>query len=208
MGIPNTIGILADDGFTQSNPCAVATNVSAQVDTSVKGVLSGSVCFSRPDVGNDYIGGPGDAATQIAIAATTDIRGYRPMGVFINNAVGNAFENTPGVASGRAPHVMGFGTYGSQLFETALIANSADAVNSPAGNTIGYFNGQALITSRNGFLMPRYVVGDDAALDDCDVIAMTAESFVINSNGSATVVAVLRQAPDSTHNELIFDLRI
>lgn len=209
IGIRNTFGVLAAESYTQANPPCVTTNVSDQVPTTVHGVLSGSVAFLRPDLGNDFIGGPGSSTTQTALAANaTHAAGYRALGCFLNNAVGNAFENQPGVASGRGTHTTGMGTFGNALFETKLIANSADAVNSPAGHTITYFPGCALVASRNGYLMPSQSVGTDAGIDNADVIAMTAESFVKNANSSATVIGVLRQAPDSSHTELIYDQRI
>ena len=47
-----------------------------------------------------------------------------------------------------------------------------------------------------------------AALVDCDVAAVTAESFVINSAGSATVIGILKMAPDAVQTELVYDQRI
>ena len=138
------------------------------MDTTLTGVLSGSVAFTRPDGGSNNIGGPGLAATQVLIAAdNTQAIGYRALGVFINSANGNAFENTPGVASGKGPYVSGQGTYGNALYETALIANSLDAVNSPAGSAIVYRTGNGS-WRRNGYLMPTDVIGTDGGIDDCD----------------------------------------
>lgn len=211
VAIRNSIGLLCDDAFTQVNPTAVAVagTVSTRVDTTLTGVLSGSVAFVRPDVGSNMLGGPGSNAVQAAIAAApTQQIGYRPLGVFENDANGNAYENTPGVASGKGPYVSGQGTYGNALYETNLIANSADAVNSPQGAAIVYRVGMALMASRNGFLMPTQVIGTDGAIDNCDVIAMSAESFVWNANGSATTLGVLKMPPDATQTELVYDQRV
>ena len=51
VGVRNTVGILTDDAFTQTNPPLVTTagTISENVDTAVAGVLSGSVAFTRPD---------------------------------------------------------------------------------------------------------------------------------------------------------------
>lgn len=207
--IRNSVGVLTADSFTQANPPAVATNVSTRVDPTLSGVLSGSVAFVRPDGGSNNIGGPGNAAAQIALAANPLLNiGYRALGCFINSANGNAYENTPGIASGKGPYVSAMGTYGNALYETALIANSADAVNSPAGAAIVYRTGMVLMASRNGYLMPTEVIGTDGLRDDCDVIAMTAESFVNTANGSATRIGVLKMVPDATQTELVYDQRI
>jgi len=209
IGVRNAIGVLTADAFTQANPTAVATNVSDQVDTTLTGVLSGSVAFVRPDGGSNFIGGPGSNAVQVALAAANaQAIGFRALGVFINSANGNAFENTPGTASGKNTYVSSNGTHGNGLFETALIANSADAVNSPAGAAITYIAGMRLMSSRNGFLMPTEVIGTDGGRDNADVIAMSAESFVHNANASATLVGLLKMAPDATQNELVYDQRI
>lgn len=209
VSIRNTVGVLSTDCFTQTNPPAVTTNVSAQVNQLSRGALSGSVAFTRPDEGSNYIGGPGVAATQAAMQANASVAiGFRALGVFLNSAAGNAYENTPGVASGKGAYTCAGGCYGSQLFETALIANSADAVNSPAGSAITYITGQALVASRNGYLMPSAVIGGDGGIDSTDVVAMTAESFVRNTVGSATVIGVLKMPADAVQNEIIFDQRI
>lgn len=209
VGVRNDVGVLTDDAFTDTNPPAVATNVSTQADTTVLGVLSGSVCFARPDGGSNFIGGPGDAATQTAIAAANaQLIGYWALGLFINHAVGYNYENQPGVASGKGPYVSAQGTHGDSLYETHLIANSADAVNSPAGTAITYRVGNRLMASRNGYIMPTQVIGGDGGIDNCDVQAMTAESFVHAANGSATIIGIVKMPPDSTQNEVVFDQRI
>lgn len=209
VAIRNTVGVLTADSFTQTNPPAVATNVSTRVDTTLTGVLSGSVAFVRPDGGSNFIGGPGLAATQAALQANAALAiGYRALGVFINSANGNAYENTPGVASGKGPYVSGLGTYGNALYETALIANSADAGNAPAGMAIVYRTGNLLMASRNGYLMPTEVIGTDGGRDNTDVVAMSAESFVQNAVSSATRIGVLKMVPDATQTELVYDQRV
>lgn len=210
VGVRNSIGVLTDDSFTQTNPPVVATNVSAQVDQGRFGVLSGSVCFARPDAGSNHIGGPSDQSWNIGGADPHPewAIGFRALGVFINTATGNAYENLPGQASGKGPYVSAQGTYGDALFETFLIANSADAVNSPAGAAIVYRVGQFLMASRNGYLMPTEVIGTDGNIDDCDVIAMSAESYVRNANGSATRIGVVKMPPDAVQNEVVYDQRI
>lgn len=228
VGIRNTLSVLTDDAFTQANPCGVtdAATISSQVDTTAVGVLSGSVAFARPDAGSDaqYVGGPGSDATQDGLTYDQFI-GYRPLGLFINSANGNAFENQPGVASGVGPFVCGGGTYGCSLYETQAIGANSLATAIVAGDDLVYTVGMPLVASRNGFLMPG-LLDNGTAINHVDLFttAFTAEQrartgFVtitsaanlltnITLGGLSTVVGVLRIAPDSATSELTLDLRI
>lgn len=142
VGIRNTVGVLTLDAFTQTNPTgALAGNyanpTSAGFDGAILGVLSGSVAFTRGDQGPNEIGGP-----PAATAAASDPAGVALLGVFINTAVGNDFENQPGVASDKGPYVSGQGTYANQLFETSSVAAAA----------VVYTTGDQLFSSTNGFI--------------------------------------------------------
>jgi len=206
-GIRNTEGLLTDDSFTQTNPPAVATNVSTKVDTTINGVLSGSVAFSRPDVGSDFIGGAGSSINQDAmVLVKAQAIGFKALGIFINTAVGNAYENTPGVASGRGPYMSQMGTYGNQLYETALIGSAGDPA---AGAAITYFTGVGLIASRNGYLTPQAQL-DAAALNivSCDLKAISAECFVQDADDVATLLGIVKMPPDATQSEVVYDQRI
>lgn len=191
VGVRNTVGILTDDAFTQTNPPLVtATNTisqSAGLDTAVLGVLSGSVAFARPDEGSNYIGGP------VAGEANS-----RALGLFINNAVGNAYENTPGVASGKGPYVSAQGTYASSLYETQAVATD----NLTAGNDLTYTTGCLLMASLNGYLMPGNDGGTSLLDDD------TSREHANGVAGDATVIGVLKMPADSTQPEIVFDQRI
>jgi hypothetical protein len=83
----------------------------------------------------DYLVGLADGTTHL------------PVGLFINNAVGNPFENTPAVASGKAPFVSAMGNYEVDLYETH--ASTATALTDPA---LVYAAGAPLYASKNGFL--------------------------------------------------------
>ena len=196
-GIRNTVGVLTTDAFTQTNPPIVTTagTISTQTNTGVLGVLSGSVAFTRPDQGSNFVGGavePG-APDNILI---------RPLGCFINTAVGNAFENQPGPASGKGPYMSGQGTYGNQLFETQAIA-VAGAI--AAGDDLLYTTGQELVASRNGYLMMRVTTQTGAAIS-LDLPALTSE--VANGNAASTLLGVLKMPPDSEQFELVYDQRV
>ena len=196
VGHRNSVGVLTDDAFTQTNPSVVATSgtVSTNVDTQAFGVLSGSVAFTRPDAGENFVGGPIEGLPAVQAAFV------RPLGLFINSANGNAFENLPGQASGKGPYTSSQGTYGSSVFETFVLAGAS------VGGPITYVNGMDLIASRNGFLMPRtaIVAGAAVSLDD----ANNASEMANAAAAASTLVGVLKMAPDATMNELVFDQRI
>lgn len=203
VGVRNTTGILTDDAFTQTNPPIIATvgTVSDQVDTSVLGVLSGSVAFTRPDQGANYIGGNAETLTNPLLETYV-----RVLGCFINSAAGNAFENQPAAASGVGPYVSSMGTYGNALFETqAIAANVAGGI--AQGDDLNYTTGQFLIASRNGYLMPATAIntagGAVVVTDDANLAAM-----VEHGNAASTVIGILKMPADSVQNELVYDQRI
>lgn len=183
VGIRNTVGVLTSDSFTQTNPPAVtgATTITTQVDTTKRGVLSGSVAFARPDAGggSNFVGGPG-IATQAAAGAGVALASPASvvLGVFINSANGNPYENTPGPASGKGPYVSAMGTYGNALFETQNIDTAAALV---------YAVGNELVASKNGYL---------TNVNDA------------NNRYATTVIGILKMPADAVQNELVYDQRI
>lgn len=213
VGVRNSLGVLTADSFTQANPAVdpvAGTTTSQQVDTTLVGVLSGSVAFVRPDAGSNFIGGPGDAATQAALAGNNaQAIGYRALGVFMNAANGNAFENTPATASGKNTYVSSQGTHANGLFETQLQnAIGADA----QGAALTYISGMRLMASRSGFLVPRRIVDGAAAFQALDAVAAESAEGTVHAAGlgaaAVTTIGVLKMAPDATQNELVYDQRI
>ena len=179
-GVRNAVGLLTPDAFTQANPPVVtaAANVSTTLANITKvGVLGGTVAFTRPDVGNGYHGGP-------ILVGAAYVTGQKPLGIFLNDAVGNAFENTPGPASGRGPYASGQGTVAVSLWETQHQKTGSTALTYTAGNL--------LYASANGLLTN---VVEDAYEDNA-------------SSGSATVVGVVKVAPDANNSLMVLDLRI
>ena len=200
VGIRNTVGILTDDSFTQTNPPIVTTSgtisTAAGVDTAVLGVLSGSVACTRPDVGSNYIGGNDESG------AGAD-RNIRVLGCFINSAVGNAFENTPAVSSGKGPYVSAQGCYGNSVYETQVIDGSTTTL--ATGDALVYTCGDQLIASRNAYLMPNYDLANTDSFDEAD-LALEAEH--IGTADVSTVIGVLKMVADSTQPEIVYDQRI
>lgn len=170
IGYRNSMGLLAPDGFTQANPPIVTTNVSTTLAgiTSV-GVLGSSIAFTRSDAGNGFIGGP-------------TASGELPLGIFINDAIGNPFENTPGVASGRAPYYAGLGCFGLSLWETQNLNSGAALV---------YGVGDKLFASKNGL-----------------VTNVAADNNLHEAAATATLIGVIKVAPDADNSLMVIDLRI
>jgi len=198
VGIRNSTGVLADDAFTQTNPHATAqisagvlaayrTN-SPQVASSVLGVLSGSVAFSRGDAagGNNEIGGVIGTPAQIRALDFGD--GIIPLGVFINHAAGYTFENTPALASSKSPYVSAQGTYANSLYETVDPTTGAAALT--------YSVGDRLAPSINGFL-----ISEDAA-------EITASDDLFGGTVGKFTMAILKMTSDSAQEEIMYDQRI
>lgn len=171
---------LTTDGFTQTNPPIVTANKSAQLSATPKyGILGGSVCLTRPDAGNGMVGGP--------IAAAPGTGACKPLGLFVNDAAGNAYENSPTVASGQATYVSSQGTFGCTLFETKNLDSGADLV---------WAAGDSIYCSRNGYLT------------NVDDQLNALESAHAGADGSSTLLGIVKIAPDAESAELYFDLRV
>ncbi len=180
MGTRNSVGVLTADAFTQANPPVVTT--TANVSTTLagitkKGVLGSSVAFTRPDAGNGFHGGPVKVGGSYVV-------GQKPLGVFINDSLGNPFENTPGVASGRGPYVCGMATIGLTLYETQHQKTGSAA--------ISYTVGEKVYASVNG-LMTNVV--EDGYEDNA-------------SAGTNTLMGIVKVAPDANNSLLVIDLRV
>lgn len=176
VGQRNSTGILTPDAFTQANPIITTAGSISTTLTGItsRGVLGGSVAFTRPDVGNGFIGGP----------STTPWTGRKPLGIFINDAVGNAFENTPGVASGRGPYFSGLGTFGVSIYETHDLDGST--------GVLAWAVGDFLYASRNGLLTN----------------SQQADNLVEAVAPATTIIGVVKIIPDANNSLLVFDLRI
>jgi hypothetical protein len=203
VGVRNSTGILTNDAFTQTNPPIVTTlsTISTTVDTGVFGVLSGSIAFTRPDSGANYIGGNAES-----LGTASQELFVKPLGLFINNAAGNAFENQPAAASGKNTYVSAMGTFANQLYETQALAASTGGVALAQGDDITYVTGQVLVASRNGYLMPR-IDGSDG-VTSLDNAGNAAEVEHGAAAGASTILGVLKMPADSVQPEIIFDQRV
>ena len=195
----NAQGILTPDAFTQANPPIVTGCASTTLASITKvGVLGGSVAFTRPDYGNGFQGGP------VLVSSAYNV-GLVPLGIFINDAIGNPFENTPGVASGRGPYVSGSGScVALSLYESKVqISYTQQAVlGAPAtvtaGAAITYNPGDFVYASINGLITN---VASDAY--EFNVGTPTA-----NSSLQCTPMGVVKVAPDANSSLLVIDMRV
>ena len=124
----NAIPVLSDECFTKQNYGAgTVANTTLSVNTP-RGVLGGSV--AGLSAGLDY-----------TVVPCTDI--LRPVGLFVNDAAGAAFENAPAVASGKVTVMKAMASVEVDVYETRLANDSGD---------IAYAVGDLLYCSAQGFL--------------------------------------------------------
>jgi len=128
VGHRNTLFSLEAAAFTfDSNPAGrTMTNATLNAQTP-KGVLGGTVAALK----GTLLVGAADAQNATV-----------PMGLFINNAAGNPFENTPAVASEKGPFVCNLGVAYVDVYET----KDTD------GNDLTYAAGNPLYSSAYGLL--------------------------------------------------------
>ena len=99
----NSIPVLSDDAYTKQNFGENAGgNTTLSVNTP-RGVLGGSVAGISP--GLDY-----------TVVPCTDA--LRPVGLFVNDAAGAAFENSPAVASGKVAVMKAQASVEVDVYET------------------------------------------------------------------------------------------
>ena len=184
----NSVGTLTPDSFTQANPPVVTTQKSATLNVNNAygklGVLGASIAFSRYDYGNGFHGGP------VKISNAYDAK-IKPLGFFINDSLGNMFENTPGVASTKGPYLCGVGaTLALSIYETKVQLGGG------AGTAITWTAGDRVYASVNGYAT--------------NVLA-DAYEYNVSGQGSVefvTLMGIVRVAPDSSSSLLVIDTRI
>lgn len=197
--IKDTIPSLAADAFTQSNPNVVTTPSSAKSTTLPvnvkKGVLGGSVAFIRPDITT------GNTVGGAILVVGSPVPKTRPLGLFINDALGNAFENTPAVASGKGPFLRG-GSVGVKIYETqqqTTLGGGAVGTALPA-----YAVGDILYGSINGYLTKRWQDSYEAQWIEAGLFGSGAGG--IAAEPDLTRMGVVLSPPDSTSTEMFLEL--
>lgn len=126
VGHRNSLFSLEEAAFSHDHLASGGTNDTLSASLP-KGVLGGSVAGLKDD---------------LLVGACE--RADRPLGLFINNAAGNPFENTPAVASEKGPFVHCLGACQVDVYET----HDDDG----AGAALTYSAGDLLYSSANGLL--------------------------------------------------------
>lgn len=129
----NTYGNITSVGLTQDNRVGnaqKANNTRLNANTN-KGILAGSVVAT---VGNQQIGPcAGDTTAH-----------DKAVGIAINDAVGNPYESSSAVGSGKVVYMHGSGTvFSTDIYETKQTDGTA---------AVAYTNGDLLYSSQNGLL--------------------------------------------------------
>jgi hypothetical protein len=142
-GMLNSIPVLADVCYTKQNYGAtVGGNTTLSVNTP-RGVLGGSV--AGISAGVDY-----------TVVPCTDV--LRPVGLFVNDAAGAAFENSPAVASGKIAVMKCLASVEVDVYETRNVINTLDLAY--AVGDLLYSSAQGLLTNEaSNEAAPKTVVG-------------------------------------------------
>ena len=146
-GMLNAIPELSDACFTKTN-YGVNTNTTLSVNTP-NGVLGGSVAAVS-------------AGLEYTVVTGTEL--LMPVGLFVNDAAGAAFENSPAVASGKVTVMKGQASVEVDVYETRNAADSAD---------LTYAVGEKLYSSAQGFLTNE-VSSEATIIGVCTKIPATA----------------------------------
>lgn len=193
--VKDSIPVLAADAFTQNNPNVVTTVAAISTtlaDVTKRGVLGGSVAFTRPDIGENTVGGA-------VLDGANFIANTRPLGLFINDAQGNAYENTPGVASGKGPHVRG-GALGTKIYETQ---QQTTVGGGSVGDPLTYAVGDRLYASVNGLLTNRWQ--DSYEAQWITVAATGSGAAGASIEPDLTRMGVVLSPPDANSAEMFFE---
>tara|TARA_B100000745_G_C20149543_1_gene394180 strand:- start:478 stop:1119 length:642 start_codon:yes stop_codon:yes gene_type:complete len=205
-GLKNSWGVLTEDSFTQANPASPAAdtaNTSSRIadQTNSTGVLAGSVAFTRPDVGNNYIGGPGFSGGS----AVSEAGAVVPLGLFMKDAVGYAHQNTNAIASGKLAYVCGGGVVKVDLYETVAInaGTLSDGTTVSADDSLSYSAGMLVFASENGLL---------TCVPEDSYEVVYGEALATASDGDVyqypTIMGVVLQAPTASSSTLVVQLRV
>ena len=122
----DSIPVLSDACFTKAN-YGVNTNTTLSINTP-RGVLGGSIAACSAGL------------AYTVVPMTTSLM---PVGLFVNDAAGAAFENSPAVASGKVAVMKAMASVEVDVYETRAANNGSD---------LAYNEGDYLYGSAQGFL--------------------------------------------------------
>ena len=210
--IKDSIPTLSADAFLQNNPNVVTTPSakSTTLPSNVKkGVLGGSVAFVRPDIGENTVGGA-------VLVSGAYVKFTRPMGLFINDSLGNAYENTPGAASNKGPYLRG-GSVGDKIYETQIQttlpgttgiapATSGLAAANAVGSALIFGVGNFLYASVNGLLTNVWQDSYEAAWIAAYSLGSSTAGAPLESD--CTRMGVVLAQPDAVSSEMFLSLSL
>lgn len=205
VGHRNSVNALDEDAFTRVNfTTGVTVNSRLSVDTN-RGVLGGSVAVVK---GEGIVGGP-TVPAALPYDPTVDGALEQPLGVFINDAAGNAFESTSAAGSGRGVYLMGLGVYAVDVYET----NRRDSTGVHTATTMTYVAGDRLFMDcQSGLLTKRYPSTQAAGYD---FTGFTAFRTGVGNGGSAienavhpTVLGIVTKAPTAQNPFMVYEQRV
>jgi hypothetical protein len=126
----DSIPVLSDDCYTKQNFGVGPGNSTLSVNTP-RGVLGGSIAAISP--GLDYTVVPCNLV-------------LRPVGLFVNDAAGAAFENSPAVASGKVAVIKGLPSVEVDVYETESLTGGQVAGTYTVGDLL-WSSAQGLLTT-------------------------------------------------------------
>jgi len=133
VGHRNSLFSLEEDAFTKVNSLGGDYTNDTLSASMPNGVLGGSVAGLKDDL----------------LVGACD-RSDRPLGLFINNAAGNPFENTPAVASEKGPFVHCLGACQVDVYETHTNDGDGAALAAYAAGDLLYSSANGLLTKEKG----------------------------------------------------------
>lgn len=147
-GNRNTLYSLASTGFSRPNTATEAGRTLGRIPASAPAGAMGGMFAT---MSGNY---------EVNIADDNGVSGHpEPIGVFLNDAAGEAYENTPAIASGKLTVMTGPGSYETDIYETvkeddtALAVAWADALGDPL-----YVSDFGLLTTENtGSIVVGYI---------------------------------------------------
>jgi hypothetical protein len=145
-GDRNSLSTLAPSAFTRQNFGAAGMTSARITADSPDGALAGMIAMYS-----------GNYEVDICDLNSAN----KPVGIFLNDAAGAPFENTPTVASGKLTVMRSMGSFETDVYETRNEADNAD---------LAYTAGDDLFVSQNGLLT------NDAALNANKVVARVSKA--------------------------------
>ena len=152
-GNRNTLYSLATNGFTRPNTAAQAGRTLGRIPANApNGAMGGMLAMMT---GNYEV----DLATNVGGDTPSVI------GVFLMDAVGSPYENTPTIASGKLTVMTGPGSYETDLYETVKEDGSALATAwaSAIGMPLYCSDFSLLTTESTGSIIVGYVTSTPSA---------------------------------------------